>query len=60
METPSDRVTYRDLRMIPSEFEDLMKLSIDAGTIEAPIPYDAYVDDSFVKAATAVTGTVTV
>jgi NitT/TauT family transport system substrate-binding protein len=55
METPTDRVTYGDLRMIRAEFEDLLKLSMEAGTIKAPIPYEAYVDDSFVKAASAVT-----
>jgi NitT/TauT family transport system substrate-binding protein len=51
MENPTDRVTYGDLRMIPEEFEDLMQLSIQAGTIEHPIPYATYIDDSFVKAA---------
>ena len=33
MENPTDRVTYGDLRMIRSEFEELMQLSIEAGTI---------------------------
>jgi NitT/TauT family transport system substrate-binding protein len=28
-----------------------MQLSIEAGTIKKPIPYERYVDDSFVKAA---------
>ena len=52
MENPTDRVTYGDLRMIPNEFDELMQLSIEAGTIKQPIPYDVYVDDSFAKAAT--------
>jgi len=47
MENPTDRVTYGDLRMIRSEFEELMQLSIEAGTIERPIPYEQYVDESF-------------
>jgi NitT/TauT family transport system substrate-binding protein len=53
MENPTDRVTYGDLRMIPEEFEDLMQLSIQAGTIKHPIPYAKYIDDSFVKKAQA-------
>jgi len=47
MENPQDRVTYGDLRMIRSEFEELMQLSIEAGTISHPIPYEQYVDESF-------------
>ena len=51
MENPTDRVTYGDMRMIRSEFDDLMQLSIQAGTLKAPVPYEKYVDESFVKAA---------
>jgi NitT/TauT family transport system substrate-binding protein len=51
MENPTDRVTYGDLRIIRSEFEELMQLSIDAGTIERPIPYEAYMDESFARVA---------
>ena len=51
MKNPSDRVTYGDLRMIPSEFEELMKLSMAAGTIKHPIPYEKYVDDQFARKA---------
>jgi NitT/TauT family transport system substrate-binding protein len=53
MENPTDRVTYGDLRMIPEEFEELMQLSIQAGTIKHPIAYEKYIDDSFVKKAQA-------
>jgi len=53
MENPTDRVTYGDLRMIRSEFEELMQLSMEAGTLKNPVPYEKYVDDSFVKAAKA-------
>lgn len=49
MENPADRVTYGDLRMIRSEFDDLMKLSIEAGTLKRPVAYEQYVDESFVK-----------
>ncbi|MEO8063752.1 MAG: ABC transporter substrate-binding protein [Pseudomonadota bacterium] len=53
MENPTDRVTYGDLRMIREEFDDLMQLSIEAGTIKHPIAYETYIDDSFVKQAKA-------
>ena len=39
--------------MIRAEFEELMQLSIEAGTIKHPIAYETYIDDSFVKAAKA-------
>jgi len=51
MERPVDRVTYGDLRMIKDEFEDLMKLSNEAETIKEHVPFETYVDESFVKAA---------
>ena len=51
MENPTDRVTYGDLRMIQAEFDELMRLSIDAGTIKHEIAYDTYVDESFARAA---------
>ncbi|MES2018357.1 MAG: ABC transporter substrate-binding protein [Pseudomonadota bacterium] len=49
MENPADRVTYGDLRMIRGEFDELMQLSIEAGTLKRPVAYDNYVDESFVK-----------
>jgi NitT/TauT family transport system substrate-binding protein len=49
MENPADRVTYGDLRMLRPEFDELMKLSIEAGTLKKPVVYDSYVDESFVK-----------
>lgn len=51
MTEPPDRVTYGDLRMIPEEFEELMQLSIAAGTLTHPVPYAKYVDESFARAA---------
>ena len=53
MENPSDRVTYGDLRMIRAEFEDLMQLSLEAGTIKHPIAYETYVDEQFARRAQA-------
>ena len=53
MENPTDRVTYGDLRMIRAEFEELMQLSIEAGTIKHPIAYEKYVDESFARGGAA-------
>jgi len=51
MENPTDRVTYGDLRMIRAEFEELMQLSLDAGTLKQPVAYEKYVDESFARSA---------
>ena len=51
MQNPSDRVTYGDLRMIRAEFEELMQLSLAAGTIKHPIAYEKYVDERFARNA---------
>jgi len=51
MQNPSDRVTYGDLRMIRSEFEELMQLSIAAGNLKHPVAYETYVDDRFASNA---------
>ncbi len=51
MDHPTDRVTYGDLRMIRTEFEELMQLSLEAGTIKHPIAYDTYVNERFARAA---------
>ena len=50
MDNPADRVTYGDLRLIRTEFEELMQFSIDAGTIKRHAKYENYVDESFVRA----------
>ena len=49
MNNPSDRVTYGDLRMLRAEFDELMRLSVQAGTLKRPVRYEQYVDESFVK-----------
>jgi NitT/TauT family transport system substrate-binding protein len=51
MNNPYDRVTYGDLRMLRTEFDELMRLSLDARTIKRPVAYERYVDESFVKNA---------
>ncbi len=53
MENPTDRVTYGDLRMIRAEFDELMQLSVEAGTIKHPIAYETYVDETFARRASA-------
>jgi NitT/TauT family transport system substrate-binding protein len=51
MRNPTDRVTYGDLRMVRSEFDELMRLSLEAGTFKHPIPYEKYVDERFARNA---------
>src|SRR5207237_1614061 len=51
MENPTDRVTYGDLRIVRSEFEELMQLSLEAQTIGHPIAYEKYMDESFARNA---------
>jgi NitT/TauT family transport system substrate-binding protein len=51
MQNPADRVTYGDLRLIRSELEELMQLSLAAGTIKHPVPYEKYVDERFAHGA---------
>jgi NitT/TauT family transport system substrate-binding protein len=51
MDNPYDRVTYGDLTVVRSEFEDLMELSIKAGTIKHPVAYDVYMDETFTRRA---------
>jgi NitT/TauT family transport system substrate-binding protein len=51
MENPADRVTYGDLSMVRAEFDELMRLSIEAGTLKHPVPYEKYVDESFARNA---------
>jgi NitT/TauT family transport system substrate-binding protein len=51
MQNPPDRVTYGDLRMIRSEFDELMGLSLAAGTIKHRIDYQTYVDERFARNA---------
>ncbi len=51
MERPADRVTYGDLNLVHAEFEELMKLSLEAGIITHEIPYQTYIDETFMKNA---------
>jgi NitT/TauT family transport system substrate-binding protein len=51
MDNPRDRVTYQDLRLIRSEFDELMQFSVEAGMLKRPVPYEKYVDESFTRNA---------
>jgi NitT/TauT family transport system substrate-binding protein len=52
MQNPSDRVTYGDLRLIRAEFEEMLELELQAGTIKRRARFEEYVDDSFVRNVT--------
>jgi len=58
MENPEDRVTYGDMRMIKDEFNELMELSMAAGTLSKPVAFESYVDETFVRNAKPVAITV--
>lgn len=51
LSNPRDRVTYADLRLIRSEFDELMGMALDAGVLARPVAYETYVDDSFARKA---------
>src|SRR6516164_3333310 len=44
MENPADRVTYGDLKLVRAEFDELVQLSLEAGTLKRAVPYEKYVD----------------
>lgn len=50
MDNPKDRVTYGDLRLVRAEFDELMQLAVEGKILARPVPYEKYVDDSFVRA----------
>ena len=50
MDNPKDRVTYGDLRLVKKEFDELMQLAYEGKILTRPVPYEKYVDESFVRA----------
>lgn len=50
MDNPKDRVTYGDLRLVKAEFDELMQLAYEGKILARPVPYEKYVDESFVRA----------
>ena len=51
MSHPMDRVTYTDLVPRYEEFDQFMKMALEAGMLSRSIPPQEYVDDSFANAA---------
>ena len=49
MRNPPDRVTYGDLRLIREEFEEMLQMSLEAGTLKRRGRFEDYVDASFVR-----------
>jgi len=49
LENPPDRVVYGDLRMVRAEFDEMMRLALEAGMLSRPVAYEKYVEESFVK-----------
>lgn len=50
MDNPRDRVTYGDLRLVRTELEEIMTLAFEGKVLRRRVPYEAYVDDSFMRA----------
>ena len=49
LDNPPDRVTYGDLSVVRAEFDEMMRLALEAGILSRPVPYEKYVDESFVR-----------
>ena len=50
MDNPRDRVTYGDLRLVRSELDEIMQLAFEGKVLQHEVPYDKYVDESFMRA----------
>lgn len=50
MDNPRDRVTYGDLRLIRAELDDIMQLAVEGNVLARRVPYESYVDESFMRA----------
>lgn len=51
LSNPRDRVTYGNLKIVRKEFEEIMRLSLEAGILKRPIAYEKYVDETFSQKA---------
>jgi NitT/TauT family transport system substrate-binding protein len=51
LNNPRDRVTYGDLKIVRKEFEEMMRLSLEAGVLKRPVAYEKYVDQTFSEKA---------
>jgi len=52
MDNPKDRVTYGNLRLVRTELDEIMNLAYDGKVLKNRVPYEKYVDESFMKAYT--------
>ncbi len=50
MDNPRDRVTYGDLRLVRSELDEIMTLAFEGKVLRRRVPYETYVDESFMRA----------
>ena len=46
---PADRVKYTQLGPLRDDFQEIMDLAVEMGVLPGPIPFEDYVDDSFVR-----------
>jgi NitT/TauT family transport system substrate-binding protein len=46
---PVDRVKYTNLAPLKPDFDEIMELSLEMGVLSRRLPFEEYVDDSFVK-----------
>ena len=50
MDNPKDRVTYGDLRLVKTELEEIMELAFSGKVLTRRVPYEKFVDESFMRA----------
>jgi NitT/TauT family transport system substrate-binding protein len=46
---PVDRVKYTQLAPLKADFDEIMELAVEIGILAEPVPFERYVDDTFVK-----------
>jgi NitT/TauT family transport system substrate-binding protein len=46
---PVDRVKYTHLAPLRKDFDEIMELALEMGILSRRLPFEQYVDDSFVK-----------
>jgi len=46
---PVDRVKYTNLAPLEGDFDEIMNLAVEIGVLSAPVAFEEYADDSFVK-----------
>lgn len=44
---PPDRVVYTNLDLVKAEFEEINRVAVKAGIMEAPLPFERYADGRF-------------